>query len=337
VDLSSDQLLDLYYWMRLTRALDERLLLLYNQGKILGAVFSQRGHEAISVAAAYALDPQDIMAPMHRDLGSFLVRGMNPGRIMAQHLGRVTGPSRGRDGNLHGLGDMSLGIIGFVSMLPSSLPVTVGVGLSFWLRGEARVAMTIFGDGGTSTGKWHESLNFAGVFKLPVVLICQNNLYAYSTPVSGQFAIQDIADRAAGYGFPGLVVDGNDVLAVYQATREAVERARRGDGPTLIECKTMRMLGHAAHDDAGYVPRELLAEWEHKDPIQCYTKVLEDRGLLTPEVQEQVEARVRADVEDAQAFATQSPSPDAGDLEKGVYHEPECYWDRETGSKADHG
>jgi len=330
VDLTNDQLLDLYYWMRLTRAVDDRLMLLYNQGKILGASFSQRGHEAISVGAAYALGPEDIVAPMHRDLGSYLVRGMSPRRIMAQHLGRVTGPSRGRDGNMHGLGDMSLGIVGFVSMLPSSLPVTIGVGLSFWLRDEARVAMTIFGDGGTSTGKWHESLNFAGVFNLPVVLICQNNQYAYSTPVSGQFAIQDIADRAAGYGFPGVVADGNDVLAVYEVTREAVERARRGDGPTLIECKTMRMLGHAAHDDARYVPSEQLAEWEKKDPIQGYEGVLRDQGLLTPEVQRGIEARVRDDLEDAQTFAVDSPLPDPGDLEIGVYHEPGCYWDQDT-------
>jgi pyruvate dehydrogenase E1 component alpha subunit len=150
MDLTPDQLLDLYYWMRLTRAVDERLLLLYNQGKILGAAFSQRGHEAISVGAAFALGTEDIIAPMHRDMGSYLVRGMSPGRIMAQHLGRVTGPSRGRDTNLHGAGDLSLGIIGFVSQLPSSLPVTVGVGLSFWLREEARVALTFFGDGSTS-------------------------------------------------------------------------------------------------------------------------------------------------------------------------------------------
>ena len=172
-------------------------------------------------------------------------------------------------------------------------------------------------------------MNFAGVFKLPVVLICQNNQYAYSTPVSGQFAIQDVAARASGYGFPGVVVDGNDLLAVYEVTREAVERARRGDGPTLIECKTMRMLGHAAHDDARYVPRELLDEWEKKDPIHRYEKVLEDQDLLTPEVREQIEARVTADLEDAQTFATQSPMPDPNDLEKGVYHELECYWDQD--------
>ena len=331
MDLTNNQLLDLYYWMRLTRAVDDRLFLLYNQGKIVGAAFSQRGHEAISVGAAYTLDPDDIIAPMHRDLGSYLVRGMSSRSIVAQHMGRITGPSRGRDTNMHGLGDLNLGIIGFVSQLPASLPVTVGVGLSFWLREEARVAMTFFGDGSTSTGKWHEALNFAGVFNLPVVLICENNQYAFSTPLSGQYAIQNIANRAAGYGFPGVVVDGNDVLEVYEVAREAVQRARRGDGPTLIECKTMRMRGHAHHDDAKYVPRELLERWERKDPIRRYERVLEDRGLLTPEVQDQIEERIMADLEDAQTFAEQSPLPDPDDLEKGVYHEPGCYWDLDTG------
>lgn len=328
MQLDNDQLLTIYYWMRLTRAVDDRLMLLYNQGKVPGAAFSQRGHEAVSVGAAYALGPQDVIAPMHRDMGSYLVRGMTAQRIMAQHLGRVAGPSRGRDGNMHGLGDLSLGIIGFVSMIPDSLPVTVGVGLSFWLREEPRVAMTFFGDGATSTGKWHEALNFAGVFQLPVVLICENNQYAYSTPLSRQFAVQDIADRAAGYGFPGLVVDGNDVLAVYEAARAAVERARRGQGPTLVECKTMRMRGHAAHDNAEYVPPGLLEEWELKDPIRRYEQALQERGILTPEAQQEIDQRVMADVEEAQSFAEHSPLPEPADLEKGVYHEVGCYWDQ---------
>lgn len=329
MQLDNDQLLKIYYWMRLTRAVDDRLMLLYNQGKVLGAAFSQRGHEAVSVGAAYALDSEDIIAPMHRDMGSYLVRGMTAQRIVAQHLGRVAGPTRGRDGNMHGLGDLSLGIIGFVSMIPDSLPVTVGVGLSFWLREEPRVAMTFFGDGATSTGKWHEALNFAGVFQLPVVLICENNQYAYSTPLSRQFAIHDIADRAAGYGFPGIVVDGNDVLAVYEAAREAVERARRGEGPTLVECKTMRMRGHAAHDNAEYVSPELLEEWEQKDPIRRYEQALQERGILSPATQQEIDQRITADVEEAQSFAEQSPLPEPNDLEKGVYHEAVCYWDQD--------
>lgn len=327
MDLNNDQLLDIYYWMRLTRAIDERIMLLYNQGKILGAAFSERGHEAISVGSAYALEEDDIIAPMHRDLGAYLIRGLSPRRIMAQYLGKVTGTSRGRDGNMHGQGDMSLGIIGFVSMLPDSLPVTVGVGLSFWLRDEPRVAMTYFGDGATSTGDWHEGLNFAGVFQLPVVFIGENNQYAYSTPTSRQFPIEDFADRAAGYGMPGVVVDGNDVLAVYEATKAAVDRARAGDGPTLIECKTMRMLGHALHDNAEYVPDELLAEWEKKDPVQRYEKELTSRGILTDTHKQEIETRVQEELEEAQAFAEESPMPDPEDLEQGVYHEPECYWE----------
>jgi len=229
---------------------------------------------------------------------------------------------------MHGLGDLSLGIIGFVGMIPDSLPVTVGVALSFWLREEPRVAMTIFGDGATSTGKWHEALNFAGVFQLPVVLIAENNQYAYSTPTSRQFAVQDIADRAAGYGFPGVVVDGNDVLAVYEAAKAAVERARRGEGPTLIECKTMRMRGHAAHDSAEYVPPELLEEWEQKDPIHRYEQALQERGILTPATQKEIDERITADVEEAQSFAEHSPLPDPADLQKGVYHEAVCYWEQ---------
>ncbi|MBS1251771.1 MAG: Acetoin:2,6-dichlorophenolindophenol oxidoreductase subunit alpha [Anaerolineales bacterium] len=332
MNLTDEQLLDIYYWMRLTRAIDERITLLYNQGKILGAAFSERGHEAISVGAAGALEDDDIVAPMHRDLGAYLVRGLPAREIMAQHLGKVTGTSRGRDSNMHGLGDLSHGIIGFVSMLPASLPVTVGVGLSFWLRDEGRVAMTWFGDGATSTGKFHEGLNFAGVFKLPVVFICENNQYAYSTPTSRQFAIEDIADRAAGYGFPGIIVDGNDVLEVYEATKAAVDRARAGGGPTLIECKTMRMLGHAFHDNAEYVPDELLAEWEKKDPVAQYENALIEREVLTEERRQEIESRVRDTLEEAQAFAEESPMPDPADLEKGVYHEPGCYWEQQVNS-----
>ncbi len=223
---------------------------------------------------------------------------------------------------------MSLGIVGYISMLPDSLPVTVGVALSFWMRNEPRVAMTYFGDGSTSEGDWHEGINFASVFQLPVVFIGENNQYAYSTPTSRQFAIEDFADRAAGYGMPGIVVDGNDVLAVYEVTREAVERARAGAGPTLIECKTMRMLGHAAHDNAEYVPKELLAEWEKKDPILRYEQQLMQQGILTADKKQAIEARVQDVLEDAQSFAEQSPLPDPQDLEKGVYHAPGCYWEQ---------
>ena len=307
------------YWMRLTRALDERARLLYNQGRIPGAAFSQRGHEAISVGSSYALGPDDVVAPMHRDLGAYLLRGITPRRYMAQMMGRATGVSRGRDVNTHGMGDLNLNIIGYVSPLPDSMPLTVGAALAFQYRGEARVALTYFGDGSASEGGCHESLNLAAVWRAPVVFICENNQYAYSTPLSKQMAVENIADRAAGYGFPGLVVDGNDVLAVYEASRAAVDRARRGEGPTLIECKTMRMLGHAFHDDAAYVPADLLSEWTPRDPLVVYERQLRALDQLTDAELATLDARIAAEVDDAVDYAENSPWPQGEDCLEGVY------------------
>ena len=317
--LSRDDLHTLLYWMRLTRAFDERVRLLYNQGRIPGAAFSQRGHEAISVGSSFALGPDDVVAPMHRDLGAYLLRGMTPRRIMAQMMGRATGVSRGRDVNTHGMGDLSLNIIGYVSPLPDSMPLAVGAALAFQYRGEARVAMTYFGDGSSSEGGCHESLNLAAVWRAPVVFICENNQYAYSTPLTRQLTVENIADRAAGYGFPGIVVDGNDVLAVYEATQAAVDRARRGDGPTLIECKTMRMLGHAYHDDGSYVPPDLLDEWSRRDPLLVYERQLRDTGALTDAELAALDRRIAAEVDDAVDFAEASPWPAGEDCLEGVY------------------
>jgi pyruvate dehydrogenase E1 component alpha subunit len=314
-------LLQAYYWMRLTRAFDERADIIFKQGLIIGARFSQMGHEAISVGAALALAPEDVIAPMHRDLGAYLVRGMTPHRIMAQLLGRTTGPSRGRDANMHGIGDLSLGIIGFVSMLPASMPVTAGVAQAFQYKGEKRVAMTFYGDGSSSEGLCHETLNWAGVFKLPVVFICENNQYAYSTPLSRQFAIENLADRAAGYGFPGVIVDGNDFVAVYTTACEAVERARNGGGPTLIECKTFRMKGHAVHDNQAYVPKALLEEWAAKDPLLRFETYLRERGLLDETKLAELKSRIEAELKDALDYAQNSPHPDPTTLLDGLYAE----------------
>jgi pyruvate dehydrogenase E1 component alpha subunit len=305
--------------MRLARAFDDRVVTLHKQGQIAGGSFSQLGHEAISVGAALALGPDDVVAPMHRDLGAYFVRGITPQRMMAQILGRATGVSGGRDANLHGCGDLSLGIIGFISHLPQSMPVTVGAAMAFALRGEARVAMTFFGDGSSSEGLSHEALNWAAVFNAPVVFICENNQYAYSTPLSRQMRIADIADRAAGYGFPGVVVDGNDFFAVHEATVAAVERARRGGGPALIECKTMRMRGHAIHDNMAYVPRDLLEEWTRRDPVMRFEAALRERELLDDAQLAEIQARVATDLDDAQRFAENSPYPDPAPLEVGVY------------------
>ncbi|MGQ9482503.1 thiamine pyrophosphate-dependent dehydrogenase E1 component subunit alpha [Chloroflexus sp.] len=318
-EIGDELLQQAHYWMRLTRALDDRGTFLHKQSKIVGGYFSQIGHEALSVAAALSLGPRDIIAPMHRDLGAYLVRGLTPRRILAQWLGRETGVTRGRDANLHGMGDLSLGIIGFISHLPASTGVITGVAHAIKLKGEPRVAMCFFGDGSASQGLAHEAMNWASVFELPMVIICENNQYAYSTPLSRQMAIKDIAQRAAGYAMPGVIVDGNDFAAVYRATKEAVERARAGGGPTFIECKTMRMRGHAIHDNMAYVPKELLAEWEARDPIARIEEVLRSRGLLDDAKLAALLARIEAELDEAQAFAEASPYPDPATLTDGVY------------------
>ncbi len=250
-----------------------------SKGAGVGGTFSQRGHEAISVGAGYALGPEDVVAPMHRDLGTFLLRGITPRRLFASLLGRATGVTAGRDVNIHGVGDLSLGIFGFISHLPHSLPVGLGAAMSFRYRDEPRVAMSFTGDGASSAGLFHETLNLAAVYNAPWVCIVENNQYAYSTPVTEQMKVTDIARRADAYGIPGVIVDGNDVEAVYTVVKEALERARAGGGPTLIEAKTMRMLGHAIHDGAEYVPAELLAEWKARDPLERFETRLLAEGV----------------------------------------------------------
>lgn len=319
MELSPDLLRQAHYWMRLARALDDRGTFLHKQSKIVGGYFSQIGHEAISVGAGLALGADDVTAPMHRDLGCYLARGITPQRILAQFMGRETGVSRGRDANMHGMGDLRFGIVGFISHLPASMPVAVGMAHAFALRGEPRVAMAFYGDGSASEGLAHEALNWASVFKLPTVFICENNQYAYSTPLSRQMNIANLADRAAGYGMPGVVVDGNDFCAVHTAAAAAVARARAGGGPTLIECKTMRMRGHAIHDNMAYVPKELLAEWQRRDPIAHLEAHMRARGLLDDAGLEELLARIEAEIDAAQAFAEQSPYPEGKTVTDGVY------------------
>src|ERR687884_2051608 len=242
-------------FMQLMRATEERALTLYRQGKVPGSYYDGRGQEAIGVGAAFALGPRDRACILHRDLGAHLVRGVRSGRVLAQMMGRATGVTRGREGNMH-FGDRALGCVGMVSMLPDMALVACGLALAMQMRGEPRVAMTWFGDGATANGVWHEAMNVAGVRRLPVVFVLENNQFAYSTPNDHEFAV-DPVERAAGYGFPGVKVDGNDVEAVFAAAADACERARSGGGPTLIEAVTMRMHGHGAHDDMRYVPKEL--------------------------------------------------------------------------------
>ncbi len=310
--------IEVYYWMRLAREFDDRMVSMWKQGRGVGGTFSGRGHEAIAVGAGWALQQDDVVAPMHRDLACYLLRGMTPERIFGNLLGKAMGVSRGRDANLHGMGDLSLGIIGFISHLPQSLPVTLGAAMAFRYRDEPRVALTFVGDGGTSTGAFHETLNMASVYQAPFVLVVENNQYAYSTPLHEQMRLPDIAPKASAYGMPGLAVDGNDVDAVYGAVAQAVARAREGGGPSLIEAKTMRMLGHAIHDGAEYVPAELLDEWELRDPIRRYAGRLLESGVEKAEIAA-VDARVVAEIDAAVAAAEAAPLPDPSEVEADVY------------------
>ena len=319
--LTADQKLKLFYWMTLTRVFDENMVAMWKQGRGLGGTFSQRGHEAISVGAGYALGPDDVVAPMHRDLGTYLLRGMAPQRIFGNLLGRANGVSGGRDANLHGMGDLDLNVIGFISHLGHSLPVALGAAMSFIYRDEPRVALTFTGDGSSSAGLFHETLNMAAVWNAPLVVIVENNQYAYSTPLSQQMKSPEIAQRAGAYAIEGVAVDGNDVEAVYAVTHAAIERARTGGGPTLIEAKTMRMLGHAIHDGAEYVPPELLAEWEKRDPVKLFREKLVASGVADAVELDEIGHRAAVEVVAAIEAAEASPLPEPASVMYGVYAE----------------
>lgn len=314
-----EKLIELLYWMMLTRGVDDRCEALFKQGRFPGSVFSQDGHEAISVGSSILLEEGDAIAPMHRDLGAYLVRGMSPGRIFAQAMGRQGAPSGGRDVNTHGLGDISLRIFGYVSHLPQSMGIALGAAYSFLYRKEDRVALTYFGDGASSEGGCHEALNLAAVLKAPVVFILENNQYAYSTPIEKQCLVENLSIRAEGYGIPGVTIDGTDIIKVMETTRVAIDRARAGNGPTLIECKNLRLKGHAVHDPASYVPGELLDEWRERDPISLFQKQLEGRDLLDEKILDELQARIESELDEAVEWAEESPWPEADTLEDGVF------------------
>jgi TPP-dependent pyruvate/acetoin dehydrogenase alpha subunit len=310
--------LQLYYWMKLIRAFEERVSRLHRQNKILGGVYSGAGQEAVVTGVCAPLRPGDFVAPLHRDLGVFLVRGVDPGRLMAQLMGKETGLSRGKDSFLHG-GDLEHGVFGSTSMLGSSLPVAAGAALKFQIKKEPQVAVAFFGEGASSRGDVHEAMNFAGVRKLPVVFVCENNRYAYSTPLDKQMAIENVADRAPAYGFKGHVVSGNDLLAVVQLAEKVVRRVREGGGPELIECKTYRYRGHSEHDAALYRDKEELLEWQSRDPIPRYEFYLEKKGHDVKRIREEIDERTRAVVQQAVEFAEQSPLPAPSEALEDLY------------------
>ena len=322
--LSRPQLLELYYYMRLTRVLEERLTALYRQTKVVGGLFRSLGQEGESVGSAYALDRSkgDILSPLIRNLGSMLVQGARPVEILRQYMAKGDSMSRGRELNIH-VGDLERGFIGQISHLGEMVPVMAGVTLSFKLRNEPRVGLVYVGDGATSTGAFHEGLNLAAVQRCPLVVIVEHNGYAYSTPTIAQTAAERLMDKAVGYGIPGFRVDGNDVLAVYEMTKDAVDRARQGGGVTLIEVITYRRKGHAEHDDQSYVPPGEIERWAgENDPVDRYvTRLVDGYGVAAADL-ETIDARVREEIDQATDAAERSPAPEPADALVAVYADP---------------
>jgi TPP-dependent pyruvate/acetoin dehydrogenase alpha subunit len=316
--LSSEQLLEMFYWLKLIRAFDLRLSTLVKQGKVRSGVYTGIGQEAIIVGTCFGLRREDFICPLHRDLGAFLMKGVDARTMMSQMFAKTTGLSKGRDSALHS-GVNELGIFGNTSMLGANLPVAAGIGFTFKMEKSDNVVIAYFGEGASNVGDFHEALNFAGVQQLPIVFICENNQYAYSVPLEKTMAIDDVAIRAEGYGFEGIAINGNDVLAVYQAMQGALARARGGDGPTLIECKTYRWHGHSEHDKAFYRTDEELAMWKSRDPIPTFTTYLLARHVLDDAKLREIEDRAVQAIDDAVEFAANAPDPVAADAVADLY------------------
>jgi pyruvate dehydrogenase E1 component alpha subunit len=326
VGLSDDQLKDVLYKLKLCRYFDERIEALYRQGRLPGAIYSGRGQEGTHVGVAYTLRDDDSLFPTHRDLSAQLTKGLDLKRVMAQFWGRVDGFTRGRDGNSH-IGDWyGHRTWTVMSHLPIAYPVACGAALAYRRRGEDRVAMAICGEGATSNGRWHEALNVSAIHRLPVVWVVNNNQWAYSTPNPLEFPVPTVAERAAAYGMPGVRVDGADVLDVYRVAREAVERARGGDGPSLIESVSLRWRGHAGHDPAKYVPKEVLEEYmRDKDPVKRFEELLLAHRVVDADHMQGVQERVEREFDEGYEFAQRSPFPEASEVTKGLWVE-DGYW-----------
>jgi len=307
------------HYMKLMREVEERIeRKLYRQGKILGGVYVGRGQEAIPVGFGLEAEPDDLLFPSHRDMALFFIRGVHPREVFAQYMGRVGGLTRGRDGNMH-MGDLNRGLVAIISAMAASVPVAAGAAMAMKYKGTRNVSFCFFGDGATSRGDWHEGINLAAVQRAPLVLICNNNQYAYSTPLDKQMACANVADRAAGYGIPAEIVDGNDVFAVNDAARRAVAHARKGLGPYMVECKTFRMTGHSAHDAGDYVPKHLWKEWANRCPIARLEQQIVEEGLGTREEIDAHDQEIRRDVDAAIEWAEKNPYPDPSTLLENVY------------------
>ena len=328
--LSSNQLLEMYWFAKLAREIEERLVILVRQSKVIGGLYRSLGQEGESVGTAYALKKTDAILPLIRNMGALMTMGIRPREIFLQYMAKGESNSRGRDLNIHIVhmpawarggagGDDEPVVVGPISMLGDSIPVAAGIAMGARMRGRDLVAMAWIGDGATSTGAFHEGLNFAAVQRTPLVVVAEDNKYAYSTPITKQMAIRRIDERAAAYGIPHEMVDGNDILAVYDVARRMVDRARTGEGASLIGVDTMRMQGHAQHDDARYVPKALVEEWAAKDPIARFTRVLLDRGAATEQQIADIDKQARSYAAAEADLAEQSPMPDPATVIRGVY------------------
>jgi TPP-dependent pyruvate/acetoin dehydrogenase alpha subunit len=323
--LDKKQLIEIYRWMLLNRRMEAALENLYKQGKVVGGVYFGLGQEACSCASAYALRPDEWLGPMIRNQGSLLVRGFSARDIMMQYMAKAGSPTKGRDASSH-FGDIeNRNVVAPISTLGDLIPVLAGVALGARLQGKNIAVMTYIGDGGQSTGVTYEGLNFAAVQKLGLVLFVENNLWGYSTPADMQFCVKDLAERAIAYGIPGVIVDGTDACQVYDAAHEACERARHGEGPTLIEAKMMRMKGHAIHDAAEYVPKSLFEYWRKRDPILRLERHLLDKQYLTPQQNHELIAGVEKQLEEDRDFAVASPMPQPESAVGGVYCDVACH------------
>jgi len=326
VGLSDDELKDLLYMLKLCRYFDERMEALYRQGRLPGAIYSGRGQEGTHVGVAFALRPGDSLFPTHRDLSAQLTKGLDLRRVMANFWGRIDGYTRGRDGNSHAGDWEGNRTFAVISHLPIAYPIACGAALAYKRRSEPKVAMAICGDGATSNGRWHEALNVSAIHRLPVVWVVNNNQFAYSTPNALEFDVPTIAERAAAYGMPGVRVDAQDVLEVYRVAHDAVERARSGEGPTLVESVSLRWRGHAGHDPARYVPKELLDEYMlRKDPVRRFAELLTAHEIVDDEELGRVQERVEREFDEGYEFAQRSPFPVPEDVTKGVFVE-DGYW-----------
>ncbi|MCC7510937.1 MAG: thiamine pyrophosphate-dependent dehydrogenase E1 component subunit alpha [Planctomycetes bacterium] len=319
--LTREQQLELFRWMVLNREFDNKISLLYRRGLVIGAAFSSLGQEATSCASTFAVEKDDIIAPMIRNAGSTLVKGLPPRDFLANYMYRINSPTGGRDGNTH-MGDLRYGIIAPISMLGCSIALASGYVLAARLKGQKRVALTWIGEGSTSTGEFHEDVNFAAVMKAPLVVIIENNQYAYSTPTAQQCAAERFSDKAIGYGIKhSVTIDGNDANAVYETSKDAVDRARAGEGAQLFEVVTFRRKGHAEHDPAKYVPKEVLEHWEKNDPLARYGAYLKELGFIDDDGINDMTAKIRADIEAAEEWVMQQPKPDPATVLQGVYAE----------------